>query len=109
MRNEWIIPDRRGDSRIGKYGAVKNRISGELTLFGKFGEIWLWNDKIICVLIRSVRVAKKHLPEAHWPVMPGDEVLIRVPIEELDNWVKHLRVKRNRNSMVRIANEQDSV
>jgi hypothetical protein len=100
MKDQWYKPVK---DTIGKYKAIKNRVSGELALVGKYGEIWQYSDTHCCVVITSPRIAKLHLPESKHPILKGDEARHTFPIEELDRFVNIIRVSRNRNGMIKRA------
>jgi hypothetical protein len=102
--SDWYKPR---DEKIGKHKAIKHRITGELALVGKYGEIWQVSDTHCVALIRSSRVAKKYLPEAYHPVQAGDETRWRFPISELAEWIKRLKITKNREGMIRMASWDD--
>ena len=98
LKTGWYKPK---NGYIGKYAAIKHESTGELTLAGEYGEIWVHNATHCRAIVTSVRVAKKL---GLSPEVAGDECLATFPNEDLDKWVKALKVRRNRVTMVERAN-----
>lgn len=104
MKNEWVIPDIRDSNKIGTINAIKHRVTGELCLFGKHGEIWAFNDKMCYAVITSTRVAHMYTKGKAAPQTTFDETLVKFPMSELEMWAKRLGVKKPRSIMLRYAN-----
>ena len=98
--SQWYKPK---EAKMGKYKAIKNHVSGELNLVGRYGEIFMVNDTTCKAVITSSRVARKYLPPEKHPVNKDDEVVIQFPISELEEWIKRLKITSNRNGMIRMA------
>ena len=90
MKNYWKIPDE--PEFIGKHKALKHKKTRELCLFGKYGEIWMAGVDKIGVLIKSSRVASRYLGKSG---VLGDEFVIKLPLKELDKWIKILKVSKS--------------
>lgn len=87
MNNDWYIPS--VDGNIGKYKALKHKVTKERCLFGKHGEIWEYSSDTIAVLVKSHKIANKFTDnKAH----AGDESLFKAPLTDLSKWVKLIKV-----------------
>lgn len=87
--------------QIGSHKAIKNTESQELELNGKYGFIWQHNDTHFKVCITSHVVANREFnADRH----AGEDTIRIIPNQELDKWVDILKIKRNRNSMAKRAN-----
>lgn len=66
----------------------------DLTLSGKYGEIWEQDEEqtTFKAVIKSPAIANKYLPENKRPLIRGDEVVITFPRSELELWCKRLKV-----------------
>lgn len=76
----------------------------ELALAGNYGEIWQSAPGQYRAVITSARIARRYLPEAQRPVLPGDETLILFPEADLPLWASRLKVPRERAGQARRAN-----
>lgn len=90
--------------KIGKYKAIKHKFNKELEINSKYGFIWPYSKTHVMVCITSATVANKFLPDNYPRAKTGEDSLIKVPLSELDMWVKILKIKNNRNSMIDRAN-----
>lgn len=88
--------------KIGRYKCIKNYITEELSLEGKYGSIWLYNSTTCSALINNANVINKYTnpPEKY---SRGDERIIKFPLTQLDIWVKIIGVKNNRKGMIEKA------
>lgn len=75
----------------------------EVTLSGRYGDIWQYSPTHCRAVIVSNRIAKRYLPKERHPVDAGDECLVTFPNEELGLWVKRLRVPKERPAQLRYA------
>lgn len=82
---------------------LRHTKTGELALFGNYGQIWEYDSYAARVLIHSPRIARRFLPESEWPVAHG-EVLLRVRFHEASVWIKRLSVPRKASTQIDIAN-----
>lgn len=100
MKN-WYVPSRVPTNRIGTRNAIKHKITRELALVGKHGSVWEHSSTHCRAVITSFKVARKHLPKDKWPVDKTDETLVTFGIEELEKWVKILKIPVQRRIMLR--------
>jgi hypothetical protein len=99
-KNEWYFAP--NDEKIGNYKCIKNSITGELSLEGKYGSIWLHNDTLCSAWIHNNNVINKYTnPKEKYK--KGEERIIKFPLNDLDYWVKILGVKNNRKGMIERA------
>lgn len=99
-KNQWYrAPD---EETLGGRKCIKNKVSKELSLVGKGGEIWEYSDALYAALITKHTIANRILnPEFRFK--KGDEVVVKFPKKDLGKWVKLLRVRNNRNTMIELA------
>lgn len=99
-KSDWYFADAK--EKIGRYKCIKNRVTLETMLVGKYGEIWMHSDSVCCAWITSNIIINKYTaPKEKYKA--GEERIFKFPISELDNWVKILGVKNNRKGMIRKA------
>ena len=102
-KTEWVLAE--DNEKFGKYKLIKSKVSGEVCLVGKYGNIWEYSKTHYACVITSNRVARKYLPEENWPIQKTDETLYRFPKEQLQIWAKILGVKKNRHQMIQIIED----
>lgn len=105
MIKEWYIPITE-DSMLG-YKALKHRITKELCLFGRYGEMWQVSDTTYGVLIHSSAIAKKIAKLAKIDI-PGkidvnDEVVLNISAKLAPQIAKCLQIKKQLKSQLLIA------
>lgn len=101
-KNDWY---RASDNELfGKRKTVKHRITKELELHGKHGFIWEFSSTHYKCCITSAAIANKNVPNCAKAKI-SDETLHIFPKAELEKWCKLLRISKNRNSMLEMANE----
>lgn len=89
---------------LGGYSCVEHVETKELSLFGKYGEIFQHDSYTFKVIIYSNRIAKRYLPKDRWPMQPGDETLISFPAKDLGTWVRRLGVPIKPTTQATFAN-----
>lgn len=103
-RNEWVITNERLYGRP----CIRHRITRELTLFGKYGEIYPYSNELAAVIVRAPKIAFKIAQllqvEVNTPYHQGEEILFRVPNTLVNTIVPLLRIPRTRPSQARKAN-----
>ena len=97
---QWIPSD--NSEFFGKFKTIKNKVSKEICLVGRYGQIWEYSDKEYACVVTSPRIAKKYLPETHHPVKKGDEILYRFPKNQLTMFVKILKIGKDITHMIKI-------
>ena len=99
-KSKWYkAPD---NEKFGKYKTIKNNVSSELELNGFYGFIWEYSPTHYRACITSHKISNKFI-KAEEKYKAGDEALVTFPKKELDVWVKRLKIKNNRNSMLERA------
>ncbi len=101
-KNSWYVAG--ATEKIGKYKCIKNTITGELNLVGKYGEIWLVNETTCAAWIHSAVAINKYTNPIE-KYKKGEERVIKFSLNDLDKWVKILSVKNNRKGMIKRAEE----
>lgn len=104
MSIDW----KRTKTMLADFSCIQNVHTKELSIFGKYGEIWARGSSVFGALIRSPRIAKRYLPKEKWPVQVGDEIQISFNASELALWVERLLVPTKSTSQAKLANHQQS-
>ena len=91
------------NERIGPYRVIKHRITKELCLVGKYGEIWMYDENTCRAVITSAQVANRYL-QPTVPCRRGDEAIITFPLSDVVLWATRLKVTRERSVMIKRAN-----
>lgn len=100
MNNFWK-PSKR---LLGKFPCIEHTITGELSLTGKYGEIWLHDESTYKAIIFSHRITRRFLPKDKWAIGPIDEILIKFGAQDLSIWVERLRIPSKSSTQAAIAN-----
>ena len=98
MKKMWIIPTI--PEKIGSHKALKHKVTKELGLFGKYGEIWLAGVDKIGVMVTSSRLAKKELSQSG---IFGDQFVIKTNLTNLNKWVKIIKVPKSLAKQLKLA------
>lgn len=102
MRKEW----QPSKNLLGGYRCVEHLKTTELSLIGRYGEIWSCNSDWYRAIILSPRIAKRFLQRDQWPVEPGDEIQIKFPAEDLPVWINRLQVPSKPSTQGALANQR---
>ena len=100
--DEWIV----SESLLGGHRCVQSKHSGELSLIGLYGEIWLKAEGRYGAVIFSHRVAKRYLPKRSRPIGLEDEVQVQFPVSDLNLWAERLRVPVKPSTQAGLANRR---
>ncbi len=105
MRKDWTD---KTEEMINGIPAIKNKVTKELTLAGKYGEIWYYRPGEYAAIVTSVVVAnrlRKALGYSKQKFEVGDEILLHFKAEHFDFIVKKLKIpKKSRLKQVNFAN-----
>jgi hypothetical protein len=78
-KHEWLIKG----SKIGAMQALTHHITGEVSLFGTYGQIFLYNSTTcIARVFRMQRIPRP----LGW--LKGDEMLVKFHVSELNEWTQ---------------------
>lgn len=88
------------DGKIGKIKTIKNVINGEEEINGKYGFIWNFSSTHARACITSIRIIKKYVTKE---CQTGDEAVITFHKDELNKWIKILKVGTSRKLMIKRA------
>lgn len=89
----------KSDDAMQKHPCIRHHESKELCLAGKHGQIWP-NGEHYKAVIWSSGVASRYTDKE---VERGSECIVSFSKEELDRWVKLLKVSPNRKTQLRYA------
>ena len=68
---------------LGGYPCVEHVVTKELSIIGRYGEIWQHDKLTFKAIIYSHRISKRYLPQEEWPIHAEDETLILFSAKEL--------------------------
>lgn len=101
---EWKLSDR----RIGGRPAIEHKITGELCLSCKYGDVWQHDETTYKAAIKSTTIAKKvgkYLKQYVVGGLPeGSEALFEFSEEDLPKVLDLMSMYRQRKSMLPHAN-----
>lgn len=106
MKNEWI------PSKLkykGKYAAITHKLTGEMAVNCKYGEVWEYSRFTSCVRVTSSKAAKK-IQEYLYSTKPlstnqGAEYVFKFSDVVLPAILKLLGYRNNKVSMAKRANK----
>jgi hypothetical protein len=101
MKNMWA-PTK---YLLGGYRCTEHAATKELSLIGRYGEIWAYDAFTFKAIVYSHRIAKKFLSKELWPVQLGDEILFSFQIADLPVWIKRLHVPSKSSTQANIADQ----
>ena len=97
----WYVPSI--PEYIGKYKAIKHHLSKEKALSGKYGEIYENGTKNLKCWLSNSQVASFNGIEG---LSKGDEVVFELEMEDLEKWVKVIRLTKTMPAQVRYASKR---
>lgn len=89
---------------LGGYPCVEHVVTKELSIIGRYGEIWQHDKLTFKAIIYSHRISKRYLPQEEWPIHAEDETLILFSAKELVTWVKRLGIPAKPKTQAGFAN-----
>lgn len=90
---------------LGGQSCVEHITTRELSIFGRYGEIWSSGATTYKAVIFSHRIVRRFLSKEKWATDLHDEILIRFEAQELRIWTQRLRVPAKATTQAKIANQ----
>lgn len=102
MRDEW----KRTKQRLGGHKCIKHKITGELNISGKYGEIWAVNDITYAGVLTNVKSQRAACISLKLALRLSNqyEHVVRFPAEKLDEMVLAIGAYKTSPAMIRAAN-----
>ena len=101
MKNQW----QPSTHLLGGSPCAEHVTTKELSLFGRFGEIWSYDASTFKAVIYSHRIVRRLLPKEKWAIYPLDEIVISFAAPDLPIWTKRLQVPAKPSTQAVIANQ----
>lgn len=111
--SDWI----KSDQKLGKWKAIRHKLTGELCLSGKYGEIWIKNsipgflfqNKVTySAMLRAPLRSKLELISdrsgSFKSLKKGDEIVFSFDSSQLDEVAKALRIYKEYEPQILAAN-----
>lgn len=84
-------------------------VETELASASKLGEIYEYSPSLVGCVVRNLNAAKSILKliksTSKTDNLKGSELMVQVPVEQLDEVVKILKIKKSRPAMAKILND----
>lgn len=104
MKNYWYL----ADEKLYGINAIKHKLTGEVMICSKYGQIYEYSDSEAAILVRSPKIASKINLIANKPgftgIKQGEETVFRIKNNLVPWAIQVMRIKTRRNCMVEYAN-----
>lgn len=103
MRRQW----ERTKLKLCGYPQTRNRLTGELCLVGRYGEIWQYSETEYAAFISSPHAAKRisKIPNMDISIKRGEEAVVRFPTTQLNQICRALRIYKWLTHAIKAADE----
>lgn len=101
-RDDW----KKTTENMGGFKCIKHKITKELTLSGKYGDIWRYSDKLYAMVIKSRQIDSRarSLGFSLRHGLKDDESICHFPLDMLPKAVNLLKVSKQQATQIRYAN-----
>lgn len=102
--NQWV----KTDKTLYGWPAIENKLTKELNLASKWGEISVFSDQLALILVRASKRAMALSQTLRTGgilrLKKGDEDLIKIPVSRVQEAINLLRIPKRRDIQIKHAN-----